>query len=147
MLDKFKLATIIGTLILLSHVFVSIYLWFVFGAPDESVAKEVSFPVTIIYSLGFVKWMIDNQQRRVGQKVNYAYVVMVSIISCVMIVGHIALPLIYYPMELTVDQLNGGFVFLESAFGALFALVFSDLFEKATDRADVPVGPVLRPQE
>lgn len=146
MLDKFKLATIIGTFILLSHIFVSIYLWFVFGAPEESVAKEVSFPVTIIYSLGFVKWMIDNQQRRIGQKVNYAYVVMVSIISFVMIIGHIALPLIYYPLQLTVDQLNGGFVFLESAFGALFALVFSDLFEKAKESEGEPVSPALSPQ-
>lgn len=139
MLDKFMLATTIGTLILLSHIFVSIYLWFIFDAPDASVAKEVSFPVTIIYSLGFVKWMIDNQQRLVGQKVNSAYVIMVSIISGVMVIGHIVLPLLYYPFGLTIDQLNGGFVFLESAFGALFALVFSDLFEKATEEEEAPV--------
>lgn len=142
MLDKFKLATTIGTAILLSHVFVSVYLWFIFDAPDASVAKEVSFPVTIIYSLGFVKWMIDNQQRLVGQPVNRGYVVMVAIISGVMVIGHIALPLIYYPMGLTVDKLNGGFVFLESAFGALFALVFSDLFEKASDKtSQAPAAP------
>jgi hypothetical protein len=77
--------------------------------------------------------MIANQKRTRGEKVNDAYVRMVTIISVVMIVGHIALPLMYYPMAMSIDQLNGGFLFLETAFGALFALVFSDLFEKAID--------------
>jgi hypothetical protein len=135
MQDKFKLATTVGTAILISHIVVSIYLWFIFAAPAESAVKEISFPVTIIYALGFVQWMIANQKRTKGEKVNAAYVRMVTIISLVMIVGHVALPMLYYPMAMTIDQLNGGFLFLETAFGALFALVFSDLFEKALERA------------
>ncbi|EYD77622.1 hypothetical protein Rumeso_00788 [Rubellimicrobium mesophilum DSM 19309] len=144
MYDKFKLATRVGTLILLSHIVVSIYLWFV-ELPNAATVKEITFPVTIIYALGFVNWMIANQKRLVGEPVNQGYVSMVTIVAIAMIVPHIALPLLFYPMHLTVDQLNGGFLFLESAFGAMFALVFSDLFEKKTEASAAATAGVATP--
>lgn len=141
--DKFKIATVIGTFILLSHVAVVVTLWMI-NLPDASTAKETTYPVLAIYALGFVKWMIDNQSNIQGKGVVRSYVVMLAILSATMIGGHLALPAAYLNHWIDLDQLNGGFVILEVAFGSMFSLVFTDLFEKQSSSEPLVVPSPLQ---
>ncbi|MEM6898509.1 MAG: hypothetical protein AAF583_01885 [Pseudomonadota bacterium] len=131
---KFWVAAIIGLLIVVVHIGTSAYLWFSFihrPAYDPSInSAEVTLPLTIAYVVSVVKWFIDTKGRRATDE-TYGIPLVVLI---VLVVGSflIALPLgPYLYLQGTILEpalLNQYYLFVESVLGAMFALLFGELF-------------------
>ncbi|MEM8554971.1 MAG: hypothetical protein AAGF71_09135 [Pseudomonadota bacterium] len=134
MINRAKVSLFWGFIILIFHICLSAYLWLVFSpAFDSSIAiAEISTPLTVTYAVTIVKYFIDNQASVAGgQMVSIAYFAFTAIIIVPFLFGLAFLPYHYSQGELSIDALNRSYVFLEASIGALFILVFNDLFKSS----------------
>jgi len=142
MVNRQRFAMWLGLVIVLGHVFISLYLWtyFNFGRDDGVFIKEVSLPVTLGYSIAIVKWFLDNHGIVTSdKKMGIPLVILITIVSLSFLGGLIVGPVVFASNQsLTADQLNDFYLLIESAFGALFSLIFSYLFSEEKGSTDEP---------
>lgn len=132
MVNRQRFAMWLGIIIVLGHVFVSLYLWvyFNYGRDDGVFIKEVSLPVTLGYAIAIVKWFLDNHGIVTSkEEMGTPLVVLIAIVTLVFLGGLIVGPIVFaLNQSLTANQLNNFYLLIESAFGGLFSLIFSYLF-------------------
>lgn len=134
---KEKVSATLGMAIVLIHIFMSFYLWFVFSKIADPVVaiEKISLPLTIGYSVSIVNWFIKNQGKFVKvDTVGLSYVALVAAIATPFLIAMIAGPQLYLSNALSPTQLNQFYVFIESAFGVLFVLIFNDLFDTSVSQ-------------
>lgn len=132
--NKQKFSFFIGLSVLIVHVFLSIYLWFIFEGREKTVIAEIATPLTIAYAVAVIKWIVDNQGIfQSNKKIGIGYCLMISIVVFSFLGCMIAGPIIYNNnYGVSPEDLNKFFVFAESSFGVLFSVVFSDMFQNQT---------------
>jgi hypothetical protein len=131
-INKLKIALFWGFIILLSHIALSGYLWFIFtpGVDDRVAVAEISLPMTVTYAVTIVKYFVDGQTRTEGgQSVPLAYFLVTAIVILPFLFALFFLPHQYTSGKIGIEALNNSYVFLEGALGALFVIVFNDLFK------------------
>lgn len=139
-MNKQLFSSIIGVSIILVHV--GMILWILnFIATDEDSETnvlEIVIPFTITYAIGVVKWVIDTQGKITTQeKVGPVYVLIVGIISLATLVSlPIGLYRYAFDVSFSGSALNWYFSGVEAGFGALFSLVFSDMFSRDASNPD-----------
>jgi len=129
--SKQKVSFYVGITVLITHIFLSIYLWFFFDGQDKVVIAEISTPLTVAYAVAVIKWIVENQGNfQSPPTVGRPYAIIISVVVVTFLGCLIAGP-IYYNINLDInpESLNKFFVFVESSFGVLFSIVFSDLFQ------------------
>ena len=94
---------------------------------------ELTLPLTIAYTVAVVKWFIAHQHYHAKQdmvRIPFAIV-------CILIVGTMLLSmpvgLYFYSTDFRIqpEQINAFFLFLQSVFGAIFALIMGELFDSS----------------
>jgi hypothetical protein len=132
MVNRQSFAMWLGLLIVFVHIVMSLYLWFVFdyGRNEDVFIKEISLPVTLGYSVSIVKWFLDNHGIVTSnQRMGAPFVFLIAMISIAFLGGLISAPIVYgHSPTLTADELNNFYLFIESAFGVMFSLIFSYLY-------------------
>ena len=131
---KHSVSCSVGLSIVVVHIITSAYLWFGFRheltVKSDIHAPEITLPLTVAYVVSVVKWFIDTQGKRSSDD-TYGIPLVVLII---LVAGSflIALPLgpylylsgaIFEP-----ETLNQYYLFVESILGAMFALLFAEMF-------------------
>jgi len=121
----------IGLIVLIVHIFLSIYLWFIFEGRERTIAAEVSTPLTVAYAVAVIKWIVDNQGVfKSDKEIGIGYLVMISIVVFTFLGCLVGGPFIYKSnYDISPESLNKFFVFVESSFGVLFSIVFADMFQ------------------
>lgn len=144
MVNREKLAMWLGLIIVLSHIFISIFLWYFFsyGREDGLFIKEISLPVTLGYSLSIVKWFIDNDGIVTSKHViGTPMVLLILLVTLTFIGGLVAAPMAFHASNtLSVNELNNAYLAIESAFGAMFSLLFSYLY--GSNKPQAPLSEV-----
>ncbi|MEQ1771134.1 MAG: hypothetical protein ABL879_14970 [Devosia sp.] len=130
--NRQRFALDLGLAVVAFHIIFTLLMWFVIAIPGDRVAiKEIATPVTIGYAVAVVKYFIDVKGLVQSDEVIGIRLAVLTIgLVGAFIVSLVAAPFIYLNnAAITPDQLNGFFVAVESAFGALLALLFSFLYK------------------
>ena len=133
------LSEFLGISILTTHIFVLFYLWFVLERHESLFVAELTTPVTVSYFVAITKWFIDNRDiKKKKEEVRISYAVVACLLIGTMLIS-MPLGIYVYQVNLRVEpnDLNSYFLFVESFFGASFALIIGDLFGKEGGLADV----------
>lgn len=142
---KFWVATVLGMAIVVVHIGTSAYLWFIFAGhasySDDIIAAEVTLPLTVAYVVSVVKWFLDTRGKRTTDETyGWPLVVLIGLVGGAFL---LAMPVgIYLYMSGAIfeaELLNQYFLFVESSLGAMFALIFADMFGNAA-RGQRPAG-------
>ncbi len=131
--SKQMCASVWGLSIILFHILLSFYLWFIFNpkfnSSGEFLVAEISTPLSVTFALGVVKWVIDVQGLIKSEpKVGVLYVVTLSLVSGALYAAIILVFWNFRLMEPSPEQLNSFFLLIDSALGGLFALFYNDMF-------------------
>lgn len=141
MINRQHFAMWLGVIIVLAHVGVSIYLWayFNYGREDGVFIKEISLPVTLGYAVAIVKWFLDNDGIVTSRdQMGLPLVILITIVSTAFIGGLVVGPIFFaFDKALTPNQLNNFYLLIESAFGGMFSLIFSYLFNSNTEKSSI----------
>lgn len=122
----------LGLFIMAFHIILSLAFWFLVAIPGDRVAiKEISTPVTIGYAVAVLKYFLDVGGRVTAtETIGIRLVIMITGVVTVFGVCLIVAPMVYLQNPgITPETLNSFFVAVESAFGALLALIFSYLYK------------------
>ena len=145
--NRQKFAMNLGLGIMAFHVAFAFILWFVLEFPNDRVAvKEITTPVTVGYAVAVLKYYLDTHGRITSTDVmGIRLAILITGLVVIFCVALIGAP-VYYLNEpsITPANLNSFFLFVESAFGALIALIFSYLYGKQ-EAAAIDAGPVAGP--
>lgn len=132
-INKQKFASYIGLVIVASHIGMTAYLWLIFQPNASKVVKaaEISMPLSATFTISVVTWFIATK----GLIASDEKIGMPLVILSIMIVGSFLLalpvgPYLYLETDLSAEGLNQYYVFVESALGGMFVLIFNFMFEK-----------------
>ena len=121
----------LGFIVTIFHIVFSALVWFILEFPDDRViVKEISAPVTAGYVVGILKYYLDTKGIVTSKEIlGIRLVALISLLVGAFCISLLAAPLVYLNVaSITADNLNSFFLFVESAFGALIALIFSFLY-------------------
>lgn len=131
--NRQRFALNLGLAIMAFHIAFAVVIWFVITFPHEEqlAVKEMAAPVTIGYAVAVLKYYLDTGGRiTLPETIGIRLAILVIGIMGSFAVALVAAPLVYLNSSvMTPEVLNGIFVAVESAFGALLALIFSYLYK------------------
>lgn len=138
-MNRQRLSEILGMAVVISHIIINLYFWFLFGEDSNLIIKEISTPLTVAYVTAVIKWFIDNKEYRLRtEKVRPAYAFIAILTVCLLIVS-MPIGVFLYKTDMTISasRMNEFFVFVQSVFGFMFALIMGDLFasRRGSDKA------------
>ena len=131
-MNRQSFALNIGIVILLFHTILAFILWFVVEFPGGRVAvKEITLPVTVSYAVSVLKYFLDTGGRVTAtEEIGIRLVVVIVILMGIFMISLVGAPFVYLSNAMiSPETLNSFFLFVESAFGALIALIFSYLYK------------------
>lgn len=133
-MNKQVYSSILGIIIVVTHIFLLYYLWFIFRPRFPGpIAPEIATPLTAAFFIGVIKWVIDTQGKITSNdKVGITFIIITSIVSLSLLGALVFLPFIYSDSEMTKDDLNSYFLFVETGLGGAFTLLFNDMFGQTT---------------
>lgn len=136
MINKQKFSMYNGIAILVLHIFICIYFWVTFSKNPNLAIAEITTPITAAYAVGVVKWFIDTQGLITkNDAIGIPYAVVIILINGTFLTL-LVLGAYFYISDTSINEneINKFYVFVESMFGVMFALIFSDLFGDNTAR-------------
>ncbi|WP_104402667.1 hypothetical protein [Vibrio penaeicida] len=135
-LNKQNFSMWLGLFIVLGHILVTIGLWFAFDydISDGVVIKEVSLPITLAYATGVVKWFTSHDGLIKSQEmIGLPFALLIVLIFVSFIGGLVISPILYAESkQISSNELNTIYLTIESAFGALFALISAHLYPQTS---------------
>ena len=136
--DRKRIAINVGFAIVASHVAITLLLWFWYSDVPNSKLAEIATPLTVTYAIAAVKWFVDNPDPGPGREVGKHYAIMSYFLVCVLVFCLFAGPVFHRIKGGDLEPINKFFLFVEASFGAMFAIMWSNLFsvtEKAETKA------------
>jgi len=131
--NRQKFSAIVGIFILIFHVGMSAFLWFWFSPNNDPAIyiEAISLPLTAGYSVAVVKWFSETGGLITSdEQFGITYVFVITLIVGIFLICLPLGPLLYLKSpEMTPEKLNQFFLFVETSLGALFSIVFADMFK------------------
>ncbi len=125
-----RFSMFVGLAIVAVHIGITFFLFLKFDAPADSKVVEINTPVTLAYVSSIAMWFFENKGNVTSREtVGLPFVILVIMIVGAMLSGLLGVLVAFeHNLDMTVEQLNKTFLYLEGAFGGIFGFVLTKLF-------------------